>query len=207
MLRLLLIYLFAILPISVAAQTIPGAVPSGVNTKVINTLNDVLRGCSPSRVPNSAIVGIRYDMGFDLCVELDPQYYLPTESYFRSAGRDGNLPDSQYPSTATGPYRTNYAGPSMHWCGPGAYLVNYSGENNIFICGELRPRQGTIAPEPPLQTLVADGPAPFVINQFTVVPFEHNGTRGELHACPEGYIVVGLHLDANVFLCGLIYPR
>ena len=159
----------------------------------------------------NAVVGIRHDNRFIACSRIrDPGFTrfakgpIVISAPTGPGGRD--LPANQWPATAPENLRLPYSGPSMHWCGAGKYMIGYT-PPNTFHCRALNlaPRAtGT----PPLTILRLDGPPGSSVNTFTTISFPDAslGRTNRMHACPNGFVLVGMNLDANIFLCGNITP-
>ncbi len=153
-----------------------------------------------------AVMGLRYDNGFTICIPVLSTYF-EVKNIFVSAPRSGGqLPARQWPSGADESLRVpGYTGPSMHWCGPNAYMTAYDVPNNTFTCVEIGkelPFARNPSPDPnwqPLSEVYVDGPG----GTQALYPVPVDGTP--THVCRDGYVLMGMHQDANIFLCGLLF--
>ncbi|HQU88377.1 MAG TPA: hypothetical protein PK620_06740 [Denitromonas sp.] len=169
------------------------------------------RLCQERSEEVNAIVGIRHDFKWIACSGIRDQGFtrfvkgsVEISGPRGPGGRD--LPIRQWPATAPENLRLPYSGPSMHWCGAGKYMIGYT-PPNTFHCRALSLRPGATG-APPLTVLKLDGRPRFNASSFTTISFD-DSSRGQtelMHACPNGFVLVGMHLDANIFLCGNVAP-
>jgi hypothetical protein len=158
----------------------------------------------------SVIAGIRHDQGELLCLRIDTERFeLGEQELDGPAGAGRRLPLSQWPDTATSAQRTvGYSGPSLHWCGAGRAMQAYNAGINTFSCQTLTARSNAEPPAPLLAMRIDASPQlagpghRLTVHRYT----DRNNRSQTLHACPEGWALMGLHLDGNIFLCGLVYP-
>ena len=162
-----------------------------------------------------AMMGVRHDRLMVECLPLSSLYFIVGERV-----RD-SIPD---PISGLGPAWNPEIDPAqpgvsfnlgMHRCGPGEFMTYYNAGRNVFGCRTLEPTElyretfpGTV----PLAELVVDGRAPEVSPEhFRTRPYKRvagglEPDRGFMHACHDGYVMVGFHFLNNVFLCGLVFP-
>ncbi len=151
-------------------------------TKPFRTLRGTIRGCPDG----FAISGIHGGDNVLLCMRmLRPGYQLSTVA----TPSVGNTATSQF-TPATQP-ALGYRGPTFHWCGPNRFMVGIDLQNNTntLLCS-------TWSASPPVS-----GGLRLVVDQ----PPAHT-VRNNLHACPQGWALVGVHLSQNIFLCGEVVP-
>lgn len=167
------------------------------------------RSCLEHSGEVNALVGVRHDYKWIACSRISVARFDRgpiVRSGPRGPGGRG-LPLNQWPATAPANLRLTYSGPSMHWCGAGNYMIGYT-PPNTFHCRALRLKAGATGAQP-LTILKLDGPPRFGVTTFTTITYidSMRGVDSELmHACPDGFVLVGMHLDANIFLCGNIAP-
>lgn len=73
----------------------------------------------------------------------------------------------------------------MHVCPQDQFVMGINVPQNAFLCGEYVGADGNVVP---LGAVTIDGPP----NQTV---------RDQMHACPEGSVLIGAHFDRNVFAC------
>jgi hypothetical protein len=141
------------------------------------------------------LAGIRHDRAEILCMQLPEGVSM--RFLVSSLPLADGAPRYRWPSSAAPNRRIpGYTGPDMHWCGPDRVVVGYNGQANMLQCAELV--SGAI------DVLRVDGPlAGGAPHQYAYA--DGAGSRYIMHACPEGWALVGLHLGGNTFLCGLVY--
>jgi hypothetical protein len=83
-----------------------------------------------------------------------------------------------------------YRGPSLHWCGPSRVMVGVDGATNTLLCATWATTGAS--PEQSALAYALDLPP-------------HTTVRADMHACPPGMAMMGVHADANTFVCGEIY--
>lgn len=86
----------------------------------------------------------------------------------------------------------NYAGPSLHWCGPEGFMVGLDATTNTFLCDRYVPRQIATPTRRITEYRVDQAPA--------------TTQRFDMHACPSGMLLTGYHHGQNIFLCGKVPP-
>ncbi|MCW3783324.1 hypothetical protein [Defluviimonas salinarum] len=149
-----------------------------------------------------AVMGIRYDTGYTICIPVQSSWF-EVKNVFVSAPREGGkLPLRQWPDpTYDHLLVPGYSGPSMHWCGPNAYMTAYDVPDNTFTCVEIGEElpAGRNPGWQPLSEIYVDGPG------GTQAPYPVPAAGTSTHVCRDGYVLIGMHHDANIFLCGLLF--
>ena len=151
-------------------------------TKPFRTLRGTIRGCPDG----FAVSGIHAGNNVLLCMRmLRPGYQLSTVA----TPSAGNTATSRF-TPATQP-ALGYRGPDFHWCGPNRFMVGIDLQNqtNTLLCSVW-------SASPPVS-----GGLRLVVDQPPAAT-QRNG----LHACPQGWALVGVHLEQNIFLCGEVVP-
>lgn len=159
------------------------------------------RACPAGTEDFSAVMGIRYDTGYTICIPVLSTWF-EVKNVFTSAPRSGGrLPARQWPDTNHDHLLVpGYNGPSMHWCGPNAYMTAYNVPDNTFTCVELGKELRTNNDSwQPLSEIYVDGPG------GTQAPYAVPAPGISTHVCRGGYVLMGMHHDANIFLCGLLF--
>lgn len=163
-----------------------------------------------------AMMGVRHDRRMVECLPLHTDYFTIGERV-----RD-SVPD---PISGLGPAWRPEINPAqsgvrfdlgLHRCGPGEFMTYYNAGRNIFGCRTLEPTdlyRETFPGTVPLAELIVDGRAPDVQPEhFTTRPYDLVGggtgpASDDMHACHDGYVMVGFHFLNNVLLCGLVFPK
>lgn len=148
-----------------------------------------------------AVMGIRFDTGFTICIPVLESWFEVKQMFTSSPRPGGQLPARQWPDPQHDHLLVpGYSGPSMHWCGPNAYMTAYDVPNNTFTCVELgKEKNPNNSNWQPLSVVYVDGPG------GTQAPFDVPAAGTLTHVCRDGYVLMGMHHDANIFLCGLLF--
>ncbi|HEY2407260.1 MAG TPA: ricin-type beta-trefoil lectin domain protein [Polyangiaceae bacterium] len=99
------------------------------------------------------------------------------------------------PVTNDGGSFCQVGGVGMHCCPPGNAMVGVRLDQNLFKCAQLQDTSGQI---------VADNST--YRNVSTPNP-DGTSTTYNMHTCPFGYVMVGLHADLNMLACQQIPPN
>lgn len=151
-------------------------------TKPFRTLRGNIRGCPDG----FAVSGIHGGDNVLLCMRmLRPGYQLSTVA----TPSVGNTAASLYGPT-TQP-AVGHTGTPFPWCGPNRFMVGIDLQNNpnTLLCS-------TWSGSPPVSgglRLRLDKPPAHTV-------------RNNLHACPQGWALVGADINQNIFLCGEAVP-
>lgn len=134
-----------------------------------------------------AVSGIHADNDVLLCMRmLRPGYQLSSAA----ALSVGITSTNQF--TRTTRPALGYTGPNLHWCGPNRFMVGIDLKNNTntLLCSAWAASPPVAGGAPPLLLVVDQPPS----------ATQRNG----LHACPQGWAVMGAHIGRNIFVCGKV---
>jgi hypothetical protein len=99
------------------------------------------------------------------------------------------------PSTDDNSTFCEVGGVGMHCCPLGDAMVGVRLDQNVFKCAELQDASGPI---------VADNST---YRDVSLPNADGTSTTYNMHTCPFGYVMVGLHADLNILACQQIPPN
>lgn len=141
-----------------------------------------------TNLPTTFIVG---DMTMHTCPSGFMSGFHKSKNDLLCLHKYGNLTRS----SAIDDHITNRLG--MHACSPGSAMVGIHVDNNVLKCGSPG---------------IPGAPGwPYGSRIDTNSEFVSYGGAGTLrygmHACPEGWVMTGIHVVGNRFLCSMIVPN